>query len=334
MALADKINPVDWADRAAQRLRWVHSSTADMPPASAQTSLAGEMEHLAAELPPASRREALRELLSRFPGLERAPADLPAHDPSSMGMAFMIPPSSPEDLARQLAAEWPSLDSEQRSAIEATLSAAGIIKKQVDRPARILGGLVTADQMREQMAILKIEVLKARLEIDDVDAVRPIDLYWVFSLLDTLLQHSDQMDRRLAAIWPLWKKLAPSSRIQSPAGRSALTQAQRDFLGGTDRDGLDRELSAHEEAVRLMVAVVSALGAGGRSFATQLCHTLAPEVIMRDARNARLRGNPQEAAWARYEQICNDLTPPAIEQLMRDAIAQSAEELYRSKPAY
>ena len=103
MAISDKLNPVEWADRASQRLRWVQSNTADMAPAAAHAHLAGEMEHLAAELPPASRREALRELLARFPGLERAPADIQSMDPATtMGMPFMIPQSSPEDMARQL----------------------------------------------------------------------------------------------------------------------------------------------------------------------------------------------------------------------------------------
>ena len=335
MAISEKINPVEWAERTAQRLRWAQASTADLAPAAQQAHLAGEMEHLASELPANGRREALRELLSRFPGLERAPSDLPGMDPAmTMGMPFMLPPSSPEDLAAQLADAWGKLDGEQKSRIEATLSSAGIVKKQTERPSRIAGGLVGMDQAREQMAVLKIEVLKARLEIDDVDSVRPIDLYWVFSLMDVLLQHTEQMDRLVSTIWPIWKKLAPSSRVQSPSGRSVLVQAAREFLTGVDRENLDRQLSTHESGVRLMVAIVSAIGAGGRNFASLLSHTQAPETIMRDARNAKLRGSAAEAAWARYEQLSNDLTPAALEQLLRDAIAHAAEELFRSKPSW
>lgn len=332
MTISEKIIPSEWAERTAQRLRWVHAGTADMSPEMRQTHLAGEVEHLIAELPPNSRREALRELLSRFPGLERAPADMPSLDPMmTMGMPFVVPPSSPDDLASRLTDAWGSLDAEQKARIEATLTAAGIVRKPVERPARLAGGLVGMDQTREQMAVLKIEVLKARLEIDDLDSVRPLDLYWVFSLMDVLLQHTEQMDRLVATIWPIWKKLAPASRIQSPPGRSVLVQAMREFLTGVDRENLDKQLTAHESGVRLMVAIVSAIGAGGRNFASQLTHIQAPENIMKEARAARLRGNAAEAAWTRFEQISNDLTPTALEQMLRDAIAHAAEELFRSK---
>jgi hypothetical protein len=252
----------------------------------------------------------------------------------TMGMPFVVPPSSPESLAAQLAAAWSGLDGEQKSKVEAALAAGGIVRKAAERPARIAGGLVGMEQSREQMAVLKIEVLKARLEIDDVDSVRPLDLYWVFSLMDVLLQHIEQLDRLSATIWPIWKKLAPASRIQSPAGRSVLGQSMREFLTGVDRENLDKQLSTHESAIRLMVAIVSAIGAGGRNFAQQLCHLLAPENIMRDARNAKLRGSAAEAAWTRYEQLSNDLTPAALEQMLRDAVAHAGEELFRSKPAW
>ena len=108
----------------------------------------------------------------------------------------------------------------------------------------------------------------------------------------------------------------------------------RDFLTGVDRESLDKQLSNHESAVRLMVAIVSAIGAGGRNFASQLSHAQAPEHIMREARNARLKGNAQEAAWAYFEQLSNDLTPAALENMLREAIAHAAEELFRSKPSY
>jgi hypothetical protein len=291
----------------------------------------------------------LRELLSRFPGLERAPSEMPSLDPAmTMGLPFMLPPSSPEDLATQLADAWSKLDGEQKAHIEAKLTAAGVIRKEAPRPSRVAGGLVGMEPAREQMAVLKIEVLKARLEIDDVDSVRPLDLYWVFSLMDVLLQHTEQMDRLAATIWPIWKKLAPSSRIQSPHSRSVVVQAAREFLTGVDRENLDRQLSAQdvdrenldrqlsaqESALRLMVAVISAIGAGGKIFAQQLCHLLAPEAIARDARAAKLRGNAQEAAWTRYEQVSNDLTVGTIEQMLRDAVAHAGEELFRSKPAW
>ena len=335
MAIAEKFNPVEWAERTAQRLRWAYAGTADMTPAAQQAHVAGEMEHLAAELPPNSRREALKELLTRFPGLERAPSEMPSMDPAmTMGLPFVLPPSSPEDLAAQLADVWDSLDAERKANIEAKLTAAGVIRKEAPRPSRVAGGLVAMDPAREQMAVLKIEVLKARLEIDDVDSVRPIDLYWVFSLMDVLLQHTEQMDRLAGTIWPIWKKLAPSSRIQSPAGRSVVVQAAREFLTGVDRENLDRQLSAQEAALRLMVAVISAIGTGGKNFAQHLCHVLAPENLARDAKAARLRGNAQEAAWTRFEQVANDLTVSALEQMLRDAVAHAGEELFRSKPAW
>src|SRR5687768_6772414 len=136
MAISEKINPGEWAERTAQRLRWAHANTADMAPSAQQAHLAGEVEHLAAELPPNGRREALRELLSRFPGLERAPADLPSLDPAmTMGMPFVMPSSSPEDLATQLAEAWASLDGDQKSRIEAKLTAAGVIRKAPERPS-------------------------------------------------------------------------------------------------------------------------------------------------------------------------------------------------------
>ena len=309
MAISEKINPIEWAERTAQRLRWAWAGTADMVPAAQQAHLAGEMEHLAAELPANGRREALRELLTRFPGLERAPADMPSLDPAmTMGMPFVMAPTTPEEMATQLAENWSRLDGEQKSRIEAKLTAAGVIRKEAPRPSRMAGGLVGMEAAREQMAVLKIEVLKARLEIDDVDSVRPLDLYWVFNLMDVLLQHTEQMDRLAATIWPIWKKLAPSSRIQPPTGRSIVVQAAREFLTGVDRENFDRQLSSQESALRLMVAIISAIGAGGKNFAQQLCHLLAPENIASDAKAAKLRGNAPEGAWVRYEQVSNDLT--------------------------
>src|SRR6187402_3591586 len=110
MAISEKINPSEWAERTAQRLRWAQASTADLAPAARDAHIAGEMEHLAAELPANGRREALRELLARFPGLERSPSEVPSMDPSmTMGMPFVLPPSSPVDLAQQLADGWGKL---------------------------------------------------------------------------------------------------------------------------------------------------------------------------------------------------------------------------------
>ena len=67
-------------------------------------------------------------------------------------------------------------------------------------------------------------------------------------------------------------------------------------LGASVVKYLDKQLTTHESAVRLMVAIVSAIGAGGRNFASQLSHTQAPENIMREARNAKLRGRNSDIA--------------------------------------
>ena len=78
MAISEKINPVEWAERTAQRLRWAQANTADLAPAAQHAHLAGEMEHLAAELPAKAGAKRCANCWRDFPGWSALPRIFPA----------------------------------------------------------------------------------------------------------------------------------------------------------------------------------------------------------------------------------------------------------------
>lgn len=324
-----------WADKAEQRLRYVQAGCADLPESQRRAQVAGEIEHLLKEVPVPAQRDALLALLDRFPaGFDSGtapPAPHPGDAASSLGLPFLPPPASPNELAEQLAARWPQLSPEQRAACEQALAAAGILRRE--EPVSPLGPLlqqVMVERGREQDAALSVEILKARL---DIDPEQPIDLGRLFRLIGILVPSMELLEEW---VWTIWRQLAPGSQIQRAgfAGRTKLAQRTGAMLTASQNDAAGYQASL-DATQRLLVALLNSLGLGSRNFSRDFAAQLSPDSIEREVRQAhRFRpGGLEPQFWELFRQREDALSQNAISHALRAAIAKAVEELYHSGSA-
>ncbi len=322
-----------WAERAGQRLRWVQASCGDLSPEERTSHLTAELENLAGELPQATRKEALRELLTQFPGLEKEAGNHSSHDgAAAFGDAFIAAPQRPEDMARELAARWASLSAEERAACEAHLAGAGISTTAGPSPLGDLEHMVTLDPLNEGSAALKVELTRSRLDLDDGAHSRPLDLAHVFNLLYELIEHMSDLEDTLPAAWKAWEGMARgSSRIAPLAGSSGkFAGAVKDSITGKDQRSLTIMLRNQSAAARLLMAVTGAIGHGGHFFARQLSKRFSSEQIMQDVRSTKPRPTAEDC-WERFMHLSNEMVPSEIEYNLQRAIVRSVEELYHAR---
>ncbi len=327
----EKSPTVTWSERASQRLRWVQASCGDLPPAERADHLSIELENLAAELPTATRKEGLRELLTLFPGLEKETTYSP-EPAAAFGDAFIAAPQQPEDLARELAHRWPQLTAEQRATCEAHLHEAGIAATAPASHFGELEGMLTLHRENEGSAVLKLEMTRDRLELDDSGHPRPIDLGHLLALLYELIDHLADLEETLPTAWKTWDALhRGSSRIQPlPGGATRLTSALKDSLTGKDQRALSILLRNQSGAARLFAVITAALSHGGGFFARQFAKRFSSEQIAQELRSTKPRPTAEDC-WLRFVQMSNEMTPNEVEYNLQRAIVRSVEELYHAR---
>jgi hypothetical protein len=328
---------INWASKSAGRLRYLVAASGGSGEAQIRGQIVDELESMIKEVPQNDRRNALLALLDHFPGLSEGfstpAAPAPSLSDSSFGLPFVSPPLSSLELANRLAEAWPRLGDEERAACERRLAEAGIIKQPA--AASPLAGLsqqISLEKSREADAVLGVEILKARL---DMDPEVPVDLGKLLRMIGIVVPSVESLEEW---VWTVWRQLAPASQIQRSglAGRSKFTQRTGVMLAGGPADAGGYQATL-ENTQRLLVALLNGLGLATRNFSKEFTSRISPEAIEREIRQQnRFRAGGLEAlCWELFRKRSDDLTANAILHSLRAALAKAVEELYHSgSPAW
>lgn len=292
------------------RLRLAQADLADLPPQERRRVLKEELERALATVPPAERKPLLDDLLTYFPVFGAGETEAPRSGRVDDGEAAAALADAekrlndPVALAERLASMVPSLSPDQRRAVTAALSSAGLVATGGSGPAG-LSEPVEKD-------------LRQRLKIP---ADKPIDagrLLEAAGMLAVMAQAVDQ------TVWPQWKDLAPRSNVRGGVLGSVLGRFITNDASVTAA-ALGQELSNTQRVVAVMLA---ATRRAGRQFAQKHLMKFSPASI---EEAAKPRKSLMEAfgvtCWRHYAELMSQHDETVIEGELRQAIAEQAESL-------
>lgn len=229
-----------------------------------------------------------------------------------------------------LGEKWQGLSERDRSACLAELKEAGVMAPPAERISPI-EAFVKLAPGSEDLAELKMEVMRTRLKMDESRHSGPLDLLNILGLLVELAGQASLLGDLLSTVWPAWRELSRSARLQpSAASRVPLGQHLRNSLEGRSGADLINALRDQQTAARLLVAILSGLGQGSQAFARECSQFLDPETIQRELRKARGRPPTVEEMWARYKQLSLSLTPNELEHRLQLHIVNAAEAFFHA----
>lgn len=236
----------------------------------------------------------------------------------------------PIRLARMLGEKWKDLSPSAREVCLAELTEGGVIAPPVVQKS-VVEDFVTLPAGSEDLAELKMDILRTRLGMHDSRFNGPLPLLDVLSLLVELAGQVALLGDMLSTVWPAWRELSRSARLQpSAASRQPLAHHLRSSLDGRPGGELSQALRDQQTAARLLIAILSGLGQGSQAFARECSQFIDPENIQRELRKARGRPATVEEMWARYKQLSNSLTPNEIEHRLQQHIITAAEAFFHA----
>ena len=236
----------------------------------------------------------------------------------------------PIRLARMLGEKWADLTESAREVCLAELVEGGVITPPAPQVSPV-EAFVKLPPGSEDLAELKMEVLRTRLKMHEARYTGPLDLLDVLGLLVELAGQVSLLGDLLSTVWPAWRELSRSAKLQpSAASRLPLEHHLRNTLDGHPGTELTQALRDQQTAARLLVAILSGLGQGSQAFARECSHFIDPENIQRELRKTRGRAPTAEEMWTRYKQLSNSLTPNEIEHRLQQHIVTAAEAFFHA----
>ena len=236
----------------------------------------------------------------------------------------------PIRLARMLGEKWAGLTDSAREVCMAELIEGGVIEPPKAQTSPV-EAFVKLPPGSEDLAELKMEVLRTRLKMHESRYNGPLNLLDVLGLLVELVGQVSLLGDLLSTVWPAWRELSRSARLQpSTASRQPLVHHLRNSLDGHPGAELTQALRDQQTAARLLVAILSGLGQGSQAFARECSQFIDPENIQRELRKARGRVPTTDEMWARYKQLSNSLTPNEIEHRLQQHIVTAAEAFFHA----
>jgi hypothetical protein len=293
----------DRVTAVANRLRLLQMDFADQSEADRRGYLAEELGRTLASLPPSERKAFLEQLDARFPTwdenvrLESRPAAAvrPAFDEKELNDASF--------LVTRLIAVAHGLPPEQRAAVITRLREAGL--------AGATGG--AAPSWPEAQA----NDLRTKLKANPAD---PIDPTRVLELLTQLAEVVCSLDQ---VVWNTWRVISPQGNVKRPA---VLQNTMARFVAG-DQDVPRGQVAQDVGKLRqLIAALIGAVSQTGR-FAIQHFKGLAPDEIkvLVGTSGFGLEGR----YWRKYVELAGEMDQGAVQDAIRQAIAEYAEALIR-----
>lgn len=288
-----------WAQEVATRLRMLQTSFADDPPETRHGYLVEEIGRSLRDIVESRRPEYLAGLRERFPTAERVEVTKPAPTPVS-GETIEL---SPQELAEQLIDHVPDLTTEMKAMLAERLQAAGLSverAKGVELPLELLGKLgLGPDQALDEQRLGKL----------------------LAALLD-LVATQDSL------VWNLWKNIAPKSIVRREAAENLRRTVGR-YLAG-DREVATLQITQMLDKTRqLTIGLLSALGPAGETYARHHLETFAPEKIRAtvEAGSPGFLTNVEQKCWRKYVELAGELSGPAVENQIVNAIVAYTEEI-------
>lgn len=281
----------------AARLRLLQMDCADLPAASRREFIREEISRALEGMPAEKRGAFLESLAEKFPAWDTgsgpegfgasAPGDAQALRSQLLESLQPLPPESKKEFFKQLMAEA-GLEPEQKDAS----------RWAVPPDLRNELGLAPDQSLAPENALRLLSMLLGE-----------------FAKLESLT-------------WEIWSRLAPRSTVKRELPP-----------GGDFKSWFEPCLRAEAEAVtlqpvlektrKLMAGLLAAIPLGGKAFAEEYLVRFLPQNIedVVHSRGVSLFGDSMEKkCWIKYKELAH-LDVESIEKKIRDAIAQQAEEL-------
>jgi hypothetical protein len=288
-----------WAQEVATRLRMLQTSFADDPPEMRHGYLVEEIGRSLRDIVESQRPQYLAGLRERFPTAERVEVTKPVPSLVPGEMVELTPP----ELAEKLIDRVPDLTTEMKAMLAERLQAAGLSverAKGVELPLELLGKLGLApDQILDEQRLGKL----------------------LAALLD-LVATQDSL------VWNLWKNIAPKSIVRRETAENLRRTVGR-YLAG-DREVATLQITQMLDKTRqLTIGLLSALGPAGETYARHHLETFAPEKIraMVEAGSSGFLTNVEQKCWRKYVELTGELSGPAVENQIVNAIVAYTEEI-------
>lgn len=271
----------------------------------------------------------------------------PPNPPPTTGL---VPGEQPEDvhpirLARILAEKWANLPDATRQVVLEELADGGIVPESAASGAAKVssqpGGVTTSKTSkyvklapeREDVADLKMAIIRSELKMPPAAQNDPLDLVEVLGLLAALTKHVGFLGDMLNTVWDAWQNLQGDKRIQPSSNiRRPILELLRESLTRPESaSALAAALRDQTSATRLFIAILSGLGQGSQAFSTSLSRYLDPDTVIQEVRKSRGGRPPStEDLWNRYRQLGDSLTPNEIEHRLLQQVVAAAETFYHA----
>jgi hypothetical protein len=288
-----------WAQEVARRLWMLQTSFADDPPAAREEYLVEEIERSLKEVTDSRRAEYLDALADRFPGPERI--DVPPPGPTPK--LFEPVKKTIEEVAEELLSRAAELSKERKAELAERFQAIGLAPP----PSR---GLDLPPELRGKLGLTPNQ---------------PLDEERLNKLFAALLDMVVILDN---LIWNLWKTIASKSVVRRDSG-DGLRRTVGHYVAG-DREVATLQVTQMLEKTRqLLAGLLSAIGPTGETYARHHLETFAPEKIRAtvEAGSSGFLSNLEQKCWRRYVALANELSGPAVEKQIVDAIVSYTEEI-------
>jgi hypothetical protein len=299
----------------ASRLRMMQIDCAGLSAQERQGFFTDVIEKALASVVPAERAAFLEALQAKFPSWngQAQPAQVAqAAAGSAPREPVKEPPElrSPRFLVERLAEVLPTLSQDDKRAVAAALTRAGL-------PA----GADGATQVG-----VPDEVVKWIREILKVPASQRLDASRLLALAPAVLELAAGLHQ---FVWTAWRTLAPNSELR-PSVVNLQAAIARYAAGdpAVTMDHISRELTRLRQ---LTAAMVAAIGETGRQFATHHCAKFSPNEIEAIVRmeGTSILGGAEKKYWKKYKDLFGELGEDTVEGEIRETIAKHVELLMK-----
>ncbi|HEY3897605.1 MAG TPA: hypothetical protein VGM54_03275 [Chthoniobacter sp.] len=184
------------------------------------------------------------------------------------------------------------------------------------------------DLAAEEIPALRIKarLLRARLESDDETTESPLSLARLVTLLDTMVNHSLEMEKLLQGVWQAWSQISRKGlRAESTVTGNSLATEMWAALAGPGGQGLEAILKRQRSATQLCLIFQGLMKVAGTELAREIAAKLDPAAVVAAVRSTKPQARAEDF-WRHYESQADHLTPGELERCFHQSIASAAHQ--------
>lgn len=289
----------------ANRLRLIQVDFADEPADDRRRYLSEAVELALDQVVPDQRNAFLTDLITRFPTWDaQLTVDRVAEQVVTRSETDERELEDPSFLVTRLTALAPSLSDSERQAVIERLREAGLAPVSQ-------GGWPEEGVAR----------LKESLQLGAAEAMAPDRVLELAALVADFAASLDQL------VWRAWQKLAPKSTFRST---TPLREVFSKFAKGDQDTPRGQVVHDIRKLRQLVAALVSASGMSGQ-FATRYVARFSPAEIetLVGMEGGGFFVAKEVKCWRRFAELAAEVSEQAVEQDIREQVAEFAESLMR-----